>query len=40
MAVGVPLMVMVPDVAPPLKTAVQPEGRPVGKPMPVAIVVE
>ena len=39
MADGVPVIEMVPDVAFPLKTAVQPAGKPVGKPMPVAIVV-
>ena len=39
MADGVPLIVTVPDVAFPLKTAVQPAGKPVGNPMPVAMVV-
>ena len=39
MADGVPLIVTVPDVALPLKTAVQPAGKPVGSPIPVAIVV-
>jgi hypothetical protein len=39
MADGVPLIVTVPDVAFPLNTAVQPAGKPVGSPMPVAIVV-
>jgi hypothetical protein len=39
MADGVPLIVTIPDVAFPLNTAVQPAGKPVGSPIPVAIVV-
>ena len=39
MADGVPVIEIVPDVEFPLKTAVQPAGKPVGNPMPVATVV-
>jgi hypothetical protein len=38
--VGVPLMVIIPEVALPLKPMIKPAGKPVAVPIPVAPVVE